>query len=187
MGRPRGDDPESSRWPALLLLLPGDQGGELRRALVRAAGVSSGRDHVRQPCGVAQPGPGAAAGSVVRPGRPARGAAAAAAGQSGARGSGGTGGSGLARSAALRAGALRAVRLDYRIPPRKRGPMWRAPFSGFLFLGMLVTPVHAQRDTTACLAGTVRSSINGLPISGVMVAVRGSGIFDASDSTGSFK
>jgi len=65
--------------------------------------------------------------------------------------------------------------------------MWRAPFSGFLFLGMLVTPAHAQRDTTACLAGTVRSSINGLPISGVMVAVRGSRIFDVSDSTGSFE
>jgi len=65
--------------------------------------------------------------------------------------------------------------------------MWRAPFSGFLFLGMLVTPAHAQRDSTARLAGTVRSSINGLPISGVMVAVRGSRIFDVSDSTGSFE
>jgi hypothetical protein len=32
----------------------------------------------------------------------------------------------------------------------------------------------------------VRSSINGLPISGVMVAVRGSRVFDVSDSTGSF-
>jgi hypothetical protein len=64
--------------------------------------------------------------------------------------------------------------------------MRRAPFSCLLFVGMLITPAHAQRDTTARLAGTVRSSINGLPISGVMVAVRGSRIFDVSDSAGSF-
>jgi len=64
--------------------------------------------------------------------------------------------------------------------------MRRAPFSCLLFLGMLVTSLHAQRDTTARLAGTVRSSINGLPISGVMVAVRGSRIFGVSDSVGSF-
>ena len=64
--------------------------------------------------------------------------------------------------------------------------MRRAPFSGLLFLGMLVTPAHAQRDTTARLVGIVRSSINGLPISGVMVAVRGSRVLDVSDSTGSF-
>ena len=55
-----------------------------------------------------------------------------------------------------------------------------------LFLGMLLTPAHAQRDSTARLAGTVRSSINGLPISGVMVAVQGTRVFDVSDSTGSF-
>jgi len=64
--------------------------------------------------------------------------------------------------------------------------MQRAPFSCLLFLGMLVSPAHAQRDTTARLAGTVRSSFNGLPIAGVMVAVRGSQVFDVSDSTGSF-
>src|SRR6266436_4009750 len=63
--------------------------------------------------------------------------------------------------------------------------MRRAPFS-LLFLGILVAPAHAQRDTTARLAGTVRSSINGLPISGVMVAVKGSRVFSVSDSTGSF-
>src|SRR5258705_12234416 len=63
--------------------------------------------------------------------------------------------------------------------------MRRAPFS-LLFLGILVAPAHAQRDTTARLAGTVRSSVNGLPISGVMVAVKGSRVFDVSDSTGSF-
>ena len=60
------------------------------------------------------------------------------------------------------------------------------PFSCLLFLGMLVTSAHAQRDTTARLAGTVRSSIDGLPISGVMVAVKGSRVFGVSDSTGSF-
>ena len=64
--------------------------------------------------------------------------------------------------------------------------MRRAPLCCLVFLGMPVTPAHAQRDTTARLAGTVRSSINGLPISGVMVAVRGSRVFDVSDSTGSF-
>jgi len=63
--------------------------------------------------------------------------------------------------------------------------MRRAPFS-LLFLGILVAPAHAQRDTTARLAGTVRSSINGLPISGVMVAVKGSRVFGVSDSIGSF-
>src|SRR3989442_1566833 len=55
-----------------------------------------------------------------------------------------------------------------------------------LCAGVLAAPAHAQRDTTARLAGTVRSSINGLPISRVMVAVRGSRVFDVSDSTGSF-
>src|SRR5256886_2827281 len=64
--------------------------------------------------------------------------------------------------------------------------MRRAPLCCLVCLGMPVTPAHAQRDTTARLAGAVRSSINGLPISGVMVAVRGSRVFDVSDSTGSF-
>ncbi|HXL33490.1 MAG TPA: carboxypeptidase regulatory-like domain-containing protein [Gemmatimonadales bacterium] len=64
--------------------------------------------------------------------------------------------------------------------------MQRAPFTCLLILGILVTPARAQRDTTARLAGTVRSSINGLPIAGVMVAVKGSRVFDVSDSTGSF-
>jgi hypothetical protein len=64
--------------------------------------------------------------------------------------------------------------------------MKRGLLTGLLILGVAVTPVHAQRDTTARLAGTVRSSLNGLPISGVMVAVRGARVFDVSDSTGSF-
>src|SRR2546425_7398621 len=75
MGGHGGNDPQSPRRPAVLVLFPGDPGGELRRALVRAPGVSGGRDHVREPRGVAQPGHGAAAGWVVRPGRPSRGAA----------------------------------------------------------------------------------------------------------------
>src|SRR5207253_9560165 len=39
---------------------------------------------------------------------------------------------------------------------------------------------------SARLAGTVRSSINGLPIAGVMIAVRGTQVFDVTDSAGSF-
>src|SRR2546426_5043517 len=64
--------------------------------------------------------------------------------------------------------------------------MQRAALASLLFLGMLLTPAHAQRDTTARLTGTVRSSINGLPVSGVMIAVKGSRVFNVSDSTGSF-
>ena len=64
--------------------------------------------------------------------------------------------------------------------------MQRAPLVSLLLLSMLLTPAHAQRDTTARLAGTVRSSINGLPVSGVMIAVKGTQVFGVSDSTGSF-
>src|SRR5439155_987428 len=64
--------------------------------------------------------------------------------------------------------------------------MQRAALASLLFLSMLLTPAHAQRDTTARLSGTVRSSINGLPVSGVMIAVKGSRVFNVSDSTGSF-
>src|SRR2546425_4888946 len=64
--------------------------------------------------------------------------------------------------------------------------MQRAALASLLFLSMLLTPAHAQRDTTARLTGTVRSSINGLPVSGVMIAVKGSRVFIVSDSTGSF-
>src|SRR6266550_2229351 len=64
--------------------------------------------------------------------------------------------------------------------------MQRAALTSLLFLSMLLTPAHAQRDTTARLTGTVRSSINGLPVSGVMIAVKGSRVFNVSDSTGSF-
>jgi len=64
--------------------------------------------------------------------------------------------------------------------------MRRAAFTCLLFLGIVVTPDHAQRDTTARIAGTVRSSINGLPIPGVMVAVQGARAFSVSDSEGVF-
>src|SRR2546427_2013245 len=64
--------------------------------------------------------------------------------------------------------------------------MQRAALTSLLFLSMLLTPAHAQRDTTARLTGTVRSSINGLPVSGVMIAVKGTRVFNVSDSTGSF-
>src|SRR5437879_12989025 len=63
--------------------------------------------------------------------------------------------------------------------------MQRAALASLLFLSMLLTPAHAQRDTTARLTGTVRSSINGRPVPGVMSAVKGSRVFDVSDSTGS--
>jgi len=45
--------------------------------------------------------------------------------------------------------------------------------------------VNAQQDS-ARLAGTVRSSIDGRPLSGVMMSVRGARIFDVSDSAGLF-
>src|SRR5437870_6259609 len=64
--------------------------------------------------------------------------------------------------------------------------MPRADLASLLFLGNHLTPAHAQRDTTAPLTGTVRSSIHGLPVSGVMIAVKGSRVFNVSDSTGSF-
>jgi hypothetical protein len=47
-------------------------------------------------------------------------------------------------------------------------------------------PGQAQPDTLARIVGTVRSSINGLPINGVMVAVRGARAFAVSDSSGAF-
>src|SRR5438309_641687 len=50
--------------------------------------------------------------------------------------------------------------------------MQRAALASLLFLSMLLTPAHAQRDTTARLTGTVRSSINGLLVSGVQVRCR---------------
>src|SRR5216117_1916543 len=64
--------------------------------------------------------------------------------------------------------------------------MQRAALASLLFLSMPFSSAHAQRDTTARLTGTVRSSINGLPVSGVLIAVKGTRVFNVSDSTGSF-
>jgi len=61
--------------------------------------------------------------------------------------------------------------------------------SGLLFLCVGAPPrLSAQvgRDTTARIVGTARSSTNGLPIVGVMVAVPGARAFGVSDSTGAF-
>jgi hypothetical protein len=44
----------------------------------------------------------------------------------------------------------------------------------------------AQQDTLARLTGTVSSRANGRPLSGVMVAVRGTAAFQVTDSTGTF-
>ena len=55
-----------------------------------------------------------------------------------------------------------------------------------LSVGASRLPGQAQRDTTARIVGTARSSTNGLPIPGVMVAVRGARAFGVSDSAGVF-
>src|SRR5206468_2955760 len=68
----------------------------------------------------------------------------------------------------------------------KRARATRASFLFLLTLSPAVAPAQAQRDSTARLTGSVRSSVNGSPLSGVMIAVRGTRIFDVSDSTGSF-
>lgn len=44
----------------------------------------------------------------------------------------------------------------------------------------------AQQDTLARLTGLVSASTSGRPLSGVMVAVRGTGAFQVTDSTGKF-
>lgn len=65
--------------------------------------------------------------------------------------------------------------------------MTRAALTCLLVLGSVApAPALAQQDTTARIVGTVRSSVNGLPIAGVMVAVRGARVFGVSDSAGSF-
>src|SRR5947208_9796542 len=64
--------------------------------------------------------------------------------------------------------------------------MQRAALASLLFLSMPFSSAHAQRDALPIFTGTVRSSINGLPVSGVMIAVKGTRVFNVSDSTGSF-
>lgn len=66
--------------------------------------------------------------------------------------------------------------------------MKRVALSSLLILcvGVSRLPGQVQRDTTARIVGTARSSTNGLPIPGVMVAVRGARAFGVSDSAGAF-
>jgi hypothetical protein len=53
-------------------------------------------------------------------------------------------------------------------------------------VGLLPAPARSQSDTTAAIAGTVRSSISGLPIPDVTVALRDVRKLGVSDSTGAF-
>jgi hypothetical protein len=64
----------------------------------------------------------------------------------------------------------------------------RALVTWLLLAVVRVSPLlgQAQGDTLASIAGTVRSSINGLPVNGVMVAVQGARAFGVSDSSGAF-
>lgn len=55
-----------------------------------------------------------------------------------------------------------------------------------LWLGPRPGLGQAPRDTAARIVGTVRSSIDGLPVAGAMVAVRGAQAFGVSDSAGRF-
>lgn len=66
--------------------------------------------------------------------------------------------------------------------------MTRTSWLCVVVLGARLAPASAlaQRDTTARIVGTVHSSINGNPIAGVMIAIRGGHAFGVSDSTGSF-
>src|SRR5205823_11918480 len=69
----------------------------------------------------------------------------------------------------------------------KRGSLLHAPqhLLSLVLIGWAPLVAHAQTDS-ARLAGSVRSSINGLPVAGVMIAVRGTQIFDVTNAAGSF-
>jgi len=69
----------------------------------------------------------------------------------------------------------------------KRGSLLHAPqhLLSLVLIGWAPLVAYAQIDS-ARLAGSVRSSINGLPVAGVMIALRGTQIFDVTDSVGSF-
>ncbi len=69
----------------------------------------------------------------------------------------------------------------------KRRPLLQRPLYplSLVLIGWTPLLMQAQEDS-ARLAGTVRSSINGLPIAAVMIAVRGTQLFDVSDSAGAF-
>jgi hypothetical protein len=51
---------------------------------------------------------------------------------------------------------------------------------------LLASPVARAQQDSARLAGTVFSSSNGQPVAGVTVALRGTPVFDVSDTAGSF-
>lgn len=59
-------------------------------------------------------------------------------------------------------------------------PLWITPILA------IVASLDAQQQDSARITGTARSSVNGLPLSGVMIAVAGSRAFDVTDSTGAF-
>ncbi|OLC04125.1 MAG: hypothetical protein AUH78_27270 [Gemmatimonadetes bacterium 13_1_40CM_4_69_8] len=69
----------------------------------------------------------------------------------------------------------------------KRTPWYHAALL-LLSLTLIAGPPALTQtpQDSARLAGTVRSSINGLPIADVMIAVRGTQLFDVSDSAGAF-
>ncbi len=69
----------------------------------------------------------------------------------------------------------------------KRGSLLHASqyLLSLVLIGWAPLVAHAQIDS-ARLAGSVRSSINGLPVAGVMIAVRGTQIFDVTNAAGSF-
>ncbi len=54
------------------------------------------------------------------------------------------------------------------------------------FLFAIPSSASGQQPDSARLVGTARSSLNGRPLAGVMVAVPATRIFDVTDSTGSF-
>ena len=55
-----------------------------------------------------------------------------------------------------------------------------------LCVGASRLPGQAQADTTARILGTVRSSVDGFPMPGVTLTVRGTTVVDVSDSAGAF-
>jgi Carboxypeptidase regulatory-like domain len=64
----------------------------------------------------------------------------------------------------------------------------RVAWSSLLALYAAATASAAQipPDTTARIAGTVRSSVDGLPMAGVTITVRGTTVVGVSDSAGAF-
>lgn len=61
-----------------------------------------------------------------------------------------------------------------------------SPSTLALAASILAAPVARGQQDSARLAGTVFSSSNGRPLAGVTVALRGTEVFDVSDTAGSF-